>query len=329
MRPMTRINYRVNLLRISSNPAFKEATVEELRTLIALSECNGNIDGIKELAAMAGISQARCRSALAFWEESGVIREDDGTPSIIDEFEERLVRGEIDEKPAVEVAESIRNENLASMLEDCATFLGLACLSNDEIKHLTALHTQYALDPDYILTLVAYKTSKGRTTVRIICNEAIRLSAKGINTAEALDSYIKCLEESSGAEWEIRRILGIYGRNLSPSEKSYFKKWVEEFGYTSAIITEAYDMAVLNSKSGRGDLRYMDKILTDWHEAGCRTVNECKARSEAEKAKLTTEKAAKKNKKSEAPTPRYGNFDAKDAFMKALERSYGKENDEE
>ena len=326
---MTKLNYRVNLLRISSNPAFKEATVEELRTLIALSECNGNIDGIKELAAMAGISQARCRSALAFWEESAVIREDDGTPTIIDEFEERLVRGEIDVKPAVEVAESIRNENLASMLDDCATLLGLACLSNDEIKNLTGLYTQYALAPDYILTLTAYKTSKGRTTVRIICNEAIRLSEKGIKTTDALDSYIKCIEESSGAEWEIRRILGIYCRNLSPSEKTYFKKWADDFGYSTAVITEAYDMAVLNSKTGRGDLRYMDKILTDWHEAGCRTVNECKARSEAEKAKLTTEKAEKKNKKSEAPTPRYGNFDAKDAFMKALERSYGKENDED
>ena len=326
---MTKLNYKVNLLRISSNPAFKEATVEELRTLIALSECNGNIEGIKELAAMASISQARCRSALAFWEESGVIREDDGTPTIIDEFEERLVRGEIDVKPAVEVAESIRNENLASMLDDCAKFLGLACLSNDEIKNLTALYTQYALAPDYILTLTAYKTSKGRTTVRIICNEAMRLSGKGITTTEALDSYITSLEESSGAEWEIRRILGIYGRNLSPSEKSYFKKWAEDFGYSTAIITEAYDMAVLNSKTGRGDLRYMDKILTDWHEAGCRTVNECKARSEAEKAKLTTEKVEKKNKKSAPPTPRYGNFDAKDAFMKALERSYGKENDED
>ena len=36
-----------------------------------------------------------------------------------------------------------------------------------------------------------------------------------------------------------------------------------------------------------------------------------------------------KKKKSQPETPRYGNFDAKDAFMKALERSYGKENDDE
>ena len=325
---MKKINYKVNLLRLTDNPSFKEATTEELRTLIALIECNGDCDSAVALASMAKVSPARCKAAIAFWEESAVIREDDGTPTIIEDFEERLVRGEIDEVPAVDVAESIRNEDLADMLNECAKLLGQACLSNDEIKKFTALCTQYALTPDYIMTLVAHKTSKGRTTVRLICDEAIKLSGKGIDSTEALDSYLKSIEESSGAEWEIRRVLGIYGRNLSPSEKGYFKKWTEDFGYSITVITEAYDIAVLNSKSGRGDLRYMDKIITDWHEAGCRTVNECKARSEAEKAKQTTEKTTKSKQKSQPETPRYGNFDAKDAFLKALERSYGKENDD-
>ncbi len=322
---MTRLNYRVNLLRISVNPAFKEASKEELRTLLALIEAEGKADGIKELAEVAGISTARCRSSLAFWEEAGIIREDDGTPTITEEFESRLVSGEIDEEPAIEVAESIRNEDLASMIDECAMLLGQACLSNTEIKQLTGLYTQYALSPEYIVILTANKATKGRTTVKIICNEAIRLLNKGIDNAEKLDTYLKSLEESSGAEWEIRRALGIYGRNLSPSEKGYFKKWTEDFGYSVTIITEAYDIAVLNTKSG--DLRYMDKILTDWHEAGCRTVSECKARSEAEGAKLSAEKAAKRKSKSEAPTPRYGNFDVNEAFMNALERSFTSEDD--
>ena len=317
---MPKLNYKVNLLRITKNPAFKEASKEELRALLALIESEGKPEGIKELADMAGISAARCRSSLAFWEEAEIIREDDGTPTIIDEFESRLICGEIDETPATEVADSIRNENLASMIDECATLLGQACLSNTDIKNLTALYTEYALSPDYIVTLAAYRASKGKTTVRIICNEATRLSGKGVNSTEALEAYLTSLEESSGTEWEIRRALGIYGRNLSPSEKGYFKKWSEEFGYSVTIITEAYDIAALNTKNG--DLRYMDKILTDWHEAGCRTVSECKARSEAEKTKLTAEKTTAKKQKSEAPTPRYGNFDVNEAFMNALERSF-------
>lgn len=317
---MTRLNYRVNLLRVTANPAFKEASKEELRALISLIESEGKADSLTSLSEAAGISTARCRAALAFWEEAGVIREDDGTPSLTDEFEERLVRGEIDEEPAKEVAESIRNENLASMIDECALLMGQACLSNSEIKNLTGLYTQYALSPDYIVTLAAYLSSKGNLTVKRLTNEAIRISGKGIDNAEALDAYITNIEESTGAEWEFRRVLGIYSRNLSPSEKGYFKKWSEDFGYSVNIVTEAYDIATLNTQ--KGDLRYMDKILTDWHEAGCRTVNECKARAEAEGAKLTAEKATKKHAKSEAQTPRYGNFDVNEAFMNALERSF-------
>lgn len=322
---MTKLNYRVNLLRITSNPAFKEASKEELRALIALTELSGKAEGAKELAEAAGISLARCRSALTFWEEAGVIREDDGTPSLTDEFEERLVRGEIDEVPATEVAESIRNEDLASMIDDCAILLGQACLSNTDIKNLTALNTQYALSPDYIVTLAANLASRGSLTVRRLTGEAIKLAGKGVDNTEALDAYIKSIEESSGAEWEFRRVLGIYGRNLSPSEKGYFRKWAEEFGYSVNIVTEAYDIAALNTKNG--DVRYMDKILTEWHEAGCRTVSECRAKAESDKANLSAERTAKKHTKSKPEAPRYGEFDANDAFAKALERSYGKDSE--
>ena len=321
----TKLNYRINLLRITANSAFKEASKEELRTLVALIESEGKAEDVQELSDGAGISLARCKAALAFWEESGVIREDDGSPSITDEFDERIVRGEISEIPAVEVAESIRNEDLAGMIDECALLLGQACLSNTEIKELTALYTQYALSPEYIVTLIASKAQKGKTTVKRICDEAIRLSGRGIDTVEALDSHLKSLEESSGTEWEIRRVLGIYGRNLSPSEKGYFKKWSETYGYSVAIITEAYDISALNT--GGVKLSYMDAILTNWYEAGCRTVSECKARSEAEKAKLSNDNQSKKKSKTEAPTPRYGNFDVNEAFMNALERSFKSDDD--
>ena len=322
----TKLNYRINLLRITANSAFKEASKEELRTLVALIEAEGKAEDTQELSEAAGISLARCKAALAFWEESGVIREDDGSPSITDEFDDRLVRGEISEVPAVEVAESIRNDDLAGMIDECALLLGHACLSNTEVKELTALYTQYNLSPEYIVTLIAHKAHKGKTTVKRICDDAIRLSGRGIDTVEALDTYLKNLEESSGTEWEIRRVLGIYNRTLSPSEKGYFKKWTETYGYSVAIITEAYDISALNT--GGVKLSYMDAILTNWYEAGCRTVSECKAKSEAEKAKLSNDNQSKKKSKTEAPTPRYGNFDAKDAFMKALERSYGKKDED-
>ena len=136
---MPKNKYRVTPLRISQNPAFSEASKEELRTLLALIETDGVVQSDETIAAMAGVSLARCRSAIAFWEECGIISPDDNTPRITLEFEERLVRGEIDEVPAQDVAESIREENLSSMIDECAMMLGQSCLSHSDVKLLTAL----------------------------------------------------------------------------------------------------------------------------------------------------------------------------------------------
>nr|MBE6545509.1 DnaD domain protein [Oscillospiraceae bacterium] len=325
---MAKIDYKVTLRGLSANPAFTEASGEELRTLLALMEMDGNAESEAALAKAAGISLPRCKSALAFWTEAGVIREDGGEPTVIEEFEERLMRGEIDETPAVEVAENIRNESLASMIDECAMLLGQACLSNGDVKNLTALNSQYGLSPEFIVTLAAHLAAKGGLTVRKLCNRAIRLADQGCDGVEALEEYIKNAEAGASAEWEYRRVLGIYGRNLSKSEKEYFKKWSEEYGYSAAIISEAYDIAISKGDS-RHYIQYMDTILTDWHENNCKTVSECKARSEAKRAELAAEHTKKtastKQSKSKPETPRYGNFDIDEAFAKALERSYGTE----
>lgn len=324
------INYRTDRVRVIGSAAFSEASKEELRALIALIELCGVAESVEALASAAKISVARCRAALAFWEESGVIFPAD-RPMLTEEFADRLIPGEIDEVPSKEVADSIRDEGLAIMIDECAKLMNCACLPNVDVKNLTALYTQYSLTPEYVAILAANIASRGELTVRKLCNEAIRLSGRGCDTVEALDAYIKDMEESTGAEWEFRRVLGIYGRNLSQSEKKYFKKWSEDFGYSVSIVSEAYDIAVLNTKSGRGDLRYMDSVLTAWHEAGCKTVNECRERVNAEKIKREAEGAERTARytKTKPEVPRYGNFDINEAFNNAVARSFGEASEEE
>ena len=319
---MQRIEYRVKPLSLTKNPAFLEASKEELRVLLALVELNGSADDVNQIAEITGISVPRCKSSIAFWEESGVIKKG-AEPTITDEFEDRLCSGEIDETPATVVAESIRDENLSSMLDECAALMGQACLPQVDIKNLTALYTQYGLSAEFIVTLAAYIASKDTLTPRKLCNKAIRLAESGCDSVELLEEYLTESEKSSGYEYEYRRVLGIYGRNLSKSEKEYFKKWAEVYEYSSSIVSEAYDIAVMNTKSGRGDLRYMDTILTSWHEGGCKTLSDCLAKTESDKQKKAETKTKRPPSKTKPETPRYGDFDVNDAFMKALERSYG------
>ena len=319
---MKKLNYSLRLFGLGDTKAFTEASREELRVLLSLSALDGSFDSEEALCEYAGVSASRCRAALVFWEGEGIIlkKDEDG---IATEFDERLVCGEIDELPSIKVAEQIRNENLASLIKEITLLTGQDSLPGVDVKNITALVSQYGLSAEFVLTLAAYLNSRSTLTVRRLCNKAIDLQKNECDTVEKLDQYISNLER--GYEWEYRRVLGIYGRSLSQSEKEYFKKWSESFGYSSAVISLAYDIAVLNTKDGRGDLRYMDTVLTRWNEAGCKTIADCRSRMDAEKP--VKEKArASKSSKSKPETPRYGEFNANEAFFKAIGRSYEKDN---
>ncbi len=315
-------------LKVTGAVGFAEASKEELRVLLALVELGGEVESEDKLAKLSVTSRARCISALAFWEEEGVILRSNaesvrGT-TIVEEFEERLRLGELRETASAAAARSIRDEGLAAMIDECAAIMKRSSFSSEEVKEIEALYSQLALSPEYITALAAhlYTQNSGRVTPTSLSKKALELTGKGISTYEELDVYIKMLESENATDKEFRRALGIRGRALVPGELELFRKWGGEFGYSTEIVKEAYNRTVM--ATGERNLAYMDTILTAWHDAGCRTVAECIANSEAFSAEQKQKNAPKRKKsKSEAPTPRYGDFDVEDAFAKALSRSFG------
>lgn len=313
------IKYSILPLSVSDKEAFIEASREELRALLALVETSGEIANIDELASLAKISKTRASSALTFWQEANVIKEKSSSPTITEEFEEKIRKGEITEVPMKNVAKSIRDSGLSDMISECASLMGRSALNTQEIKQLTALHEQYGLSPEYIVTLSAHMAeSETKLTPTRLVNMAVKLCEREIDDTAKLEEYIVERESTSEAEREFRKLFGTYNRALSKSEKEAFKKWSAEYGYFTNIVGEAYDIAV--SKTDRGHLKYVDKLLTRWYETGCRTLQECRARYEADAEENKQQKSSKKKK---TETEQYGNFDTDYAFMKAIERSYG------
>ena len=125
-------------------------------------------------------------------------------------------------------------------------------------------------------------------------------------------------------EYDFKSIFGIHNRVLSESERAYADRWFGEYGFDDPIVNKAFSFST--EYTGDKKYRYMDKIITAWYEAGCKTVEECIADSEKGRSKMAAEKAQKegeKKSKTKKTTPRYGEFDVNDAFSKALQRSYG------
>lgn len=313
-------NYRI---KPGTNPleatCFAEASRDELRVLLAVEFSSGLDDG--DVAAVAGVSSARAKSALALWLAEGVIEEcTEETETITEEFADRLLPGELMETPAKEVAESIRDESLSELLEECAALFKKPALTTEEVKCIVGLTTQYLLTPDYILTLAAHLAAKNQLTAIILRDKAIALSSKGIDTTEALEIHLKEKEQESSNEYEMRRIIGVWKRSFSTGEQTMIRKWFDTFGYSPVIVGEAYDICVMNT--GALSFAYMDKILSSWHETGCKTLEECRAARAVAKAETKNNAAKRFRSKSEPPKPRYGDFDVDDAFAKALARSY-------
>lgn len=304
---------------------FREATREELRVLALL--LSGSLSGCaEELAELAAVSVSRLRSSLALWEEAGVIRARDTENRVTLEFEERLEYGVVEES-GVSVARHIRDEALAGLFTELASLMKKTELTPAEVKRVTLLSKQYSLSGEYIMALAAHMCEEGSLSIGKLVGRAVKLAEGGTDTVEALEIYISD-KKRAGVEFsEIKRLLGIYNRNPSPSELRYFKRWQSELSYSVKIIGEAYDIAVMNT--GKISLKYMDTLLTDWHDNNCKTADECKQRYEkraeelAEKYKSPSAKIAKMSVKKEKP--RYGDFDPEEALRSAVARGFADE----
>ena len=321
---MTEYTFKVNLDGITALDCFREATKDELKVLLAIKSLEDESFSAESLADTLGVSAARVKAAITLFEESSILIKTDGILAEVEyEFKPKANKV-VDEKKAI--ARSIRENDLYDLNRDMEEILEKT-LAVREIERITSLYTQTGLSPEYILTLSAYlKTKRNPLTVEAIVREANKLIEKEIDTLEELEIFVKEKEAEIKGEMEMRRLLGIHSRALAPSERKFFKKWLHDFGYSAVIVGEAYDITV--AATGKLSLSYMDSILTGWHESGCKTLDECRARvniRKQERAKKVNNSSQKSKKSTEAETPKYADFNSEDALMRALERSYGEE----
>lgn len=338
-KPSAHLTFHPDRLAADSPSLLTEASAEELRVLLTLISATGGED-TATLSARAGVSEARLASALTLWEALGVLTSPPPTNNALshpaqaspvsaadseEEPAERLTVGALYPETAGRTASTIRDRNLASLLEELAALQGRPDLAPEENKRIVALLSQYALTEEYVLTLAAHLADSGRLTVVRLIDTAIRLVGRGIDTAEALGIYLADAEKQAGELGEIRRLFGIYNRNLSKSEIAYFTKWTQEYAYSLGIIGEAYDIAVL--KTGKAPLKYIDELLTDWYTAGCTTEQACRSRYEQVSAQREAERREKQRRPATTAKekPRYGDFDPEEALQQALARSFSEE----
>ncbi|MDQ0299403.1 DNA replication protein [Salibacterium salarium] len=109
-------------------------------------------------------------------------------------------------------------------------------------------------------------------------------------------------KDSSNQEGELYEIFEQeFSRPLSPMECETINVWMDQDKYRPELIKTALHEAVL---AGKLNLRYIDRILHEWHKNGIRTHQEAKAYGE----KFRKHQTSKTTMKDKTKPPQYPNI---------------------
>jgi len=151
-------------------------------------------------------------------------------------------------------------------------------LNTEELKILLGFVRYLGLPGEVISVLVSYCKDRARQrgslrnpSLRTIEKEAYAWAEHGIDTLEDAAAFIHEQNTRNTRIAGLMRLLQIRGRSLTPAEDRYAHSWLE-MGFADEVITLAYEKTCLNT--GGLNWNYMNKILTSWHSAGYKTVEQ-------------------------------------------------------
>lgn len=185
----------------------------------------------------------------------------------------------VDPDPALdEIAISIHTEAKPAVRQSYSAEKIAKFTSNDDIKwamHIIEIYLDRPLkpmdlqlilylyevlhfSPELIMYLYEYCVSKGKKNTSYIEAVALTWAEEGIDTEE------KAKEATTAYNEHYNAVNRAFGLNRAPGqiERQYITKWVEVFGFSDDIITEACNRTILRTQ--KPDFKYADKILETW-----------------------------------------------------------------
>lgn len=213
-----------------------------------------------------------------------------------------------------------KKPELNLLIDECQKLTGKTIFNPHERNKIIALYDYLGLSEEYILSVFNYcKRTFGygaKTTIPYIVKTIYNIYDEGIDTDEKLREYLKFKEEYNSYEGKVLRIFGIQ-RKPSNKEEAVIEKWLKTYAMTIDMVEYAYEITV--NATNKASIPYADKIMLNWHKAGCTTLEQAK------------ESEFNYKKKKEQAAASQSSFDTDEFFEAALKRSYeniGKPNDE-
>lgn len=237
-----------------------------LYALMLLSKNGG--DGA-DIAAALSLSEAQVADALLYWEKQGLVSiayGENGNLAV------RFLP--FAESSAAQSGEDLGMNNYRELVAKLQEVLGTRNLSGADLKRIYDWIEVFGFEEDAAVEIVRHCIEIKGTRVHInyIDSVAKRLAADGLLTLELVrDGFEKQSEVSSGASAILKR--WHLGRRPTDDEAALYDKWVNEWGFSEDAISLALsDMVAVD----RPNFKYLDAILSSYHEKGSVSVDEMK-----------------------------------------------------
>jgi DnaD/phage-associated family protein len=274
-----------------------EASANDLKVLLYVFRHSGEPLSVVKTCEVLALTSEQLRASLDFWQSRGMFSL---TPLGAKERQEQAEQPQREqEKTRAQTAahkiidsptqygqeeiakKSQSNAELKFLLEAVPGQLG-RLISPTECSTLVYLYEGAGLPADVIIMLVGYCVSCGKGNMRYIEKMAVSWAEEGIDTHERAESKIRELEDRRGFEGQIRAIMGINDRALTPTERQHIARW-SGWKMPTDLVKQAYDIGV--ARTGKLSFSYINSILNSWHEKGFTKVEQ--ARNENKQGKGT------------------------------------------
>lgn len=208
------------------------------------------------------------------------------------------------------------NDEVQQLLFIAEQYLGKP-LTPTDMETLLYLYDEVGLSGELMEYLIEYCVSKGSTSMAYIKKVGLAWAEQKIATVNQAKEETNLYNRNY---FTILRAFGIKNRNPLEKEIQYMNLWMNQYGFTLDIISEACSRTVLST--GKASFSYADSILESWFKKGVHHLSDVDSLDKNFQQKKAA-KAAKDNESRPKPAAaqnKFNNFHQRNYNMAELEK---------
>lgn len=263
--------------------------------LFFLSKYNKDVK-INDLSKKLELPLKTIQDAVKYWEDAGLlIRKNQGfIVTNLQEIELNKIYKPKITMSATDIKKVAESKSRATAIDTINNEFFQGVMSPSWYGDIDLWFKKYGFDEEVMIALFRYCFNKSALHRSYISTVAEAWNKNKIKTFADLDLYYQKQEKVKTVSNAIRKRLRL-SRNLSEYEEAYVTKWHITFGYDMDII----ELALKKTTSKfNPSFEYIDKILSDWHEKGLKSVDKILVYMENQKNKPVQKTDDKKNSSS-------------------------------